>query len=44
MWERACVARGFIPVGLQSGPESNIAVFQIHRKQWFDDCFAAERG
>jgi hypothetical protein len=33
MWERANVARGFIPVGLQSGPDSNIAVFQIHRKQ-----------
>jgi hypothetical protein len=22
LWERACVARGFIPVGLRSGPKT----------------------
>jgi len=37
------VARGFIPVGSRSGPKIT-TVYQVFRMQWFDGCFAAERG
>src|SRR3989344_9504398 len=43
MWERAFVARGFIPVGSRSGPKTCNSGVSIHRLHWLCDCFAAER-
>jgi hypothetical protein len=40
MLKRACVVRGFIPVGLRSGPSisSTMRIYRVY------DCCAAERG
>ncbi len=35
---------GLPPLGREAAPKPAIAVYQVHRMQWFYDCYAAERG